>query len=418
MLKVGKASHTIGKLIGEIKLKQVTIMKSIQLDHNAIKEIINKTIGEIDNSRGEIVNIVDYVRTEHDSIISELQEIRKKAEQIIELVDTLEMKDKLMRKRLALVSKEFDKFKESEVKVVYDQALEIRTQYMLNKNEEKQLITRRNQLEISLKKSAGTIESAEKAINRISLAASYLKGEILSTFEGIDQTSEMFFGIKILEAQENERKRISRDIHDGPAQYIANILMKADICERIIQADMKKGLGELHELKFAVSQALKEVRGIIYDLRPMSLDDLGLGKTIEEFIKKSNEDGALIIHLKLKPISDQIESIIQVAVFRIIQEIVNNIKKHARAKQIEISLDYGAKYLRVILIDDGIGFDVEETMKKVRTGGSSYGLVGILERVKQLQGQIIIDSSAGKGTAYNIKLPVNREVMQDETSSD
>lgn len=391
-------------------------MNSNKLDTNTIKEIVNKTIGEINNSRGEIVTIVDHARSEHETILVELHEVRSRAVQIIDEVDSLEIKDKLMRKKLAMVSKEFNTFTENEVREAYDQALETRTQFMLKKSEEKQLIAKRNQLELSLKKALGTIESAEKAINQISLAASYLKGEILSTLEGIDQGSEMFFGIKILEAQENERKRISRDIHDGPAQYIANILMKADICERIIRIDMDKGIAELNDLKSAVRQALKEVRGIIYDLRPMSLDDLGLNKTIEEFVKKFNEDGTLIVHLKLKPIKDEVESIIQIAVFRIVQEIVNNVKKHARANQIQIALDYGSKYLRVIIVDDGIGFNVEETLQKVRTGGSSYGLIGILERVKQLQGQIIIDSSAGKGTAYNVKLPVNREVIQNETS--
>lgn len=392
-------------------------MNNSKLDSNMIKQIINKTIGEINNSRGEIVTIVDYARSEHEAIISELQEVRKRAEQIIEEVDTLEIKDKIMRKKLAMVSKEFKTFSESEVRAVYDQALETRTQFMIKKSDEKLLISKRNQLELSLKKSIGTIESAEKAINQISLAASYLKGEILATLDGIDQGSEMFFGIKILEAQENERKRISRDIHDGPAQYIANILMKADLCERIIQIDMNRGILELYELKTAVRQALKEVRGIIYDLRPMSLDDLGLNKTIEEFVNKSNEDASLTVTFKLKPIKDEVESIIQIAVFRIIQEIINNIKKHARAKQVQIMLDYGSKYLRIIIVDDGIGFNVEETMKKVKTGSSSYGLIGILERVKQLQGLIIIDSGAGKGTSYNIKLPVNREVIQDETSS-
>lgn len=388
-----------------------------KLDTHDIKEIINKTIGEINNSRGEIVNIVDYARTEYENIKVELQEVRIRAEQIIEEVDTLEVKDKLMRKKLAHVSKEFNQYNEAEVKEVYDKALETRTQFVIKKNEEKQLIAKRNQLEMSLKKTAGTIESAERAINQISIAASYLKGEVLSTIEGMDQGTEMFFGIKILEAQENERKRISRDIHDGPAQYIANILMKADLCERLIQKDMIKGINELSELKSAVRQALKEVRGIIYDLRPMSLDDLGLNKTIEEFIKKSNEDGSLKVDLKLKPIKDEVESIIQVAVFRIIQEIVNNIKKHAQANNVQISIEYGLKCLRLVIVDNGIGFNVEETMDKVKVSGSSYGLIGILERIKQLQGNIIIDSGIGKGTAYNIKLPVNREVIQNGTGT-
>ncbi len=381
---------------------------------NVIKEIIDKTIGEINNARGEIVNIVDYARNEHENIKLELAETRKIAEKIIGEVDALEMRDKLMRKKLSHVSKEFNTYSEEQVREVYDAALETRMQLMTKKNEEKMLIAKRTHLELSLKKTMGTIENADKAINQIGLAASYLKGEVMANIEGVDQGTEMFFGIKILEAQENERKRISRDIHDGPAQYVANILMKADLCERIIQKDMKQGLLELQELKKAVGQALKEVRGIIYDLRPMSLDDLGLNKTIEEFVKKSNEENECKFELKLTPMKEEVESIIQIAVFRIIQEIVNNIKKHAKANNVHISLEYGAKYLRIIVSDDGIGFNLEEIMDRVKKSGSSYGIIGILERVKQLKGDITIDSEVGKGTTFIVKLPISREVMENE----
>ena len=160
--------------------------------------------------------------------------------------------------------------------------------------------------------------------------------------------------------------------------------------------------------------ALKEVRSIIFDLRPMTLDDLGLNKTIEQAVKSISEDFSLDIKLKLKPMDKEIESIIQVAVFRIVQEIFNNIKKHSKAKHAEVKLDYGTKYLRLLISDDGIGFNVEETLKRVKTKGTSYGLIGIFDRVNQLQGQIHIESSAGAGSVYNVVLPVNREVIRDE----
>ena len=120
------------------------------------------------------------------------------------------------------------------------------------------------------------------------------------------------------------------------------------------------------------------------------------------------------IKLILKPMQTEIESIIQVAVFRIVQEIFNNIKKHSKANHVEVKLDFGTKYLRLIISDDGIGFNVEETLKRVKTKGTSYGLIGILDRVTQLQGKIHIESTTGAGCVYNVVLPVNREVLRDE----
>ena len=391
-------------------------MKNLSIDIDHINNIIKKIIGQISNSRKQILEIVDNARTEYEGLKTEIALIRGIIDKAINEVDALEVQDKLMRKKLVEVSKKFNIYDEREIKSVYEKASDIRVKFIMKQNEEKQLREKRDSLELALKKSMKNIDNSEKIINQISIAMAYLEGDILSFLEGADKSSDMFIGIKILEAQENERKRISRDIHDGPAQHIANIIMKADICSIVIQKDLNEGLKELSDLKESVKVALKEVRSIIFDLRPMTLDDLGLNKTIEQTVRTISEDFNMDIKLKLKPMNTEVESIIQVAVFRIIQEIFNNIKKHSKANHVEVKLDYGTKYLRLIISDDGIGFAVEETLTRVKTKGNSYGLIGILDRVKQLQGEIHIESSKNAGSVYNVVLPVNREVINDEKS--
>lgn len=389
-------------------------MNNLNIDTSHINNIIKKVIQQIDNSLEQILEIVDNARMEYENLKAELVVIKGSIDKVINEVDALEVQDKHMRNKLVEVSKKFNTYNEDEIKSVYEKASDIRVKFIMRQNDEKQLRSRRDTLEIALKKSMKNIDNSEKVINQISIAMAYLEGDILSVLEGADKSSEMFIGIKILEAQENERKRISRDIHDGPAQHIANIIMKTDICTIIIQKDLSAGLKELADLKESVKVALKEVRSIIFDLRPMSLDDLGLNKTIEQTVKSISENSNIIVKLKLKPMQTEVESIIQVAIFRIIQEIFNNIKKHSKAKHVDVKLDYGTKYLRLLISDDGIGFDVEETLKRVKTKGNSYGLIGILDRVKQLQGEIHIESSKGAGSVYNVVLPVNREVIRDE----
>lgn len=383
-------------------------------DINKINGIIKKTIKEIDSSRSQILNIVDNARAEYEFIKSELSTIRDQISQVIDEVDALEIKNRKMRQRLAHVSKNFKTYTEEDIKTAYDKASDLRVAYITKQNEEKSLRAKRTQLEVSLKKALNTINSAEKVINQIGIASGFLRGEVLTAIDDMDKSSEMFIGIKILEAQENERKRISRDIHDGPAQHIANIIMKADICERMIQYDVKEGLNELADLKNAVKVALKEVRSIIYDLRPMSLDDLGLNKTIEEHVKSFSREVHIDTNIRLGTVQTDVESIIQIAVYRIIQEILNNIKKHSEANFVELKLDYGTKYLRLVITDNGVGFNVDETLNRVKTRGESYGLLGILDRVNQLQGEIKIKSSNRLGTEYIVKLPVSREVIKDE----
>jgi two-component system sensor histidine kinase DegS len=389
-------------------------MNNLSIDINHINNIIKKIISQISSSRNQILEIVDNARTEFESLKTEIILIRGIIDKAINEVDALEVQDKLMRKKLVEVSKKFNSYDEEEIKSVYEKASDIRVKFIMKQNEEKQLREKRDSLELALKKSMKNIDNSEKIINQISIAMAYLEGDILSVLEGADKSSDMFIGIKILEAQENERKRISRDIHDGPAQHIANIIMKADICSIVIQKDLNEGLKELSDLKESVKVALKEVRSIIFDLRPMTLDDLGLNKTIEQMVRTISEDFNIDIKLRLKPMNTEVESIIQVAVFRIVQEIFNNIKKHSKAKHVEVKLDFGTKYLRLLISDDGIGFDVEETLTRVKTKGNSYGLIGILDRVNQLQGEIHIESSKNAGSVYSVVLPVNREVINDE----
>lgn len=389
------------------------MINNTELDVNLINKIIKKVIESISSSRKQILDIVDNIRKDHEYWKLQLEKIRNDIARIIDEVDELEKLDKVCRKKLAEVSGNFNKYSENDIKGAYEKAADTRNEFHTKKNEEKLLRERRDTLEMSLKKTMVNIEGAEKVINQISIAMSYLEGDILPAFEGSYQ-SEMFMGIKILEAQENERKRIARDIHDGPAQHMANVVMKVDICKMVIQKDIEAGLNELSDLKDSVRVALKEVRSIIFDLRPMSLDDLGLDQTIQQAVKAITRENDIDIKIKIKPVNNEIESIIQVAVYRIVQEIFNNIKKHSKAKNAEINLDFGIKYLMLTITDDGVGFNVEETFKRVKTKGASYGLIGILDRVNQLQGEIEIESSEEAGTKYTVKLPINREVIKDE----
>lgn len=393
-------------------------MKNDKLDVGVINTIIKKVIEEIGSSKAQIFNIVDEIRGEYDDLKLELDNLNKNIKTVIKDVDGLEKQDKLMRRKLAEVSRDFVKYSEIDIKTAYEEASESKIKFIYRQNDEKILKERRYQLELSLKRIIGSIDAGEKIINQVSVALGYLEGGILSKLEDDDKKSEMFMGIKILEAQESERKRVARDIHDGPAQHMANIIMKVDICKILIHKDLQEGIKELDDLKESVKVALKEVRGIIFDLRPMSLDDLGLNQTIQQMVMSITQESGIEIELKLKTVKAEIDPIIQVAVYRIIQEVFNNIKKHSKASHASVKLDFGTKYLMLIIADDGIGFKVEETLKKVKTKGTSYGLIGIFDRVNQLQGEIDIKSSEGEGTVYNVKLPINREVINDDNRKD
>ncbi len=383
------------------------------IDLTEVNKIMGEIIVTIDKSKNQLIEIVETARDEYEMLSQELNTLKNKVDEVISEVDRLMLKDKLVRRHLADVSKDFKTFKEADIKKAYENATDVKVDLMSAEKEEQLLKQRRSIIEVSLKRSLKNIHNAEQVVHQVTVAATYLKGEILSALgdAGLDPMS---VGVKILEAQENERLRISRDIHDGPAQFIASIVMKADFCEMLMQSDVDKGLDELKELKDLSRKALKEVRAIIHDLRPMSLEDLGLSATVESYVFEYGRENNIAVQFKTGKVINEIEPIIKVAIYRLVQELLNNIKKHANCKNVIISIEYGTKYMRLTVMDDGIGFDVEETLAKLRKKQISYGLLGIYERVEQFKGEIKFHSKSGDGTTVTIKLPVTREVTEHD----
>lgn len=384
------------------------------VDASQIKRIVEKTLETIEKSKNEIYSIVENAREEVERVKLRLLELQEQITAVIEDVDKLEVQDKMMRKKLVIVSKGFDKYTEDDIQEVYEKASEIRAQYYVKQEEEKNLRARRTDMEQALMKARYILNSAEKIINQVGVAMNYLSGEVGSAITTGDSDEIVLLGIKVLEAQEDERRRLSRDIHDGPAQSIANIVLKAEICRTLMKTNIKQGLEELESLKDSVRTTLTDIRKIIYDLRPMSIDDLGLIPTLRRYGHEFSEDNGIAVEIETNKITEDVEKIIEIAIFRLTQEIFNNIRKHSKAESVHLKLQFGTKYLSLEIADNGIGFDFEKTYEDIKYQQNSFGLVGIIERVQQLHGTIKYTSDIGYGTTVYIEIPVNRGVMIDE----
>lgn len=388
-------------------------MKPALIDASDIKRIVDKTVKMIEDSKDEIFGIVEGAREEVERIREELKKISSKIQTVIQEADYLEAMDKAARQKLVVVSKDFKNYTENDIKDAYEKASEIRLKHSMKQMEEKNMREQRTQLEMQLRKAQSVLEAAERLINQVGVAMQYLSGGI-TEIQPESSEDSIYWGIKVLEAQEEERKRISRDIHDGPAQSMANIVLKAEICKTLMKRDVEMGLQEMEGLKDTVRGTLKDIRKIIYDLRPMSLDDLGLVPTLRRFLAEFSEETGIQAEIQTISKADDVEKIIQLALFRLVQEVTNNTRKHSHAKRVDVELNFGSKYLQMDIKDDGIGFDLDATLERCRDEGNHYGLLGQIERVHQLHGEITINSAPGTGTHTLIRLPVSREVMRDD----
>jgi two-component system sensor histidine kinase DegS len=210
---------------------------------------------------------------------------------------------------------------------------------------------------------------------------------------------------RIISAQENERQRLARQMHDGPAQSLTNLILQAEICERLFDTDPVRARAELGVLKDAVTSNFQKVREFIFDLRPMMLDDLGLNPTLKRYIQDFESKSGLACNLVISGKEQRLPPHAEVTVFRVVQSLLNNVREHANATHVEISLDLGPDGLKAKVEDDGAGFDVDEVMAAARQR-KTMGLMTIIEQVEMLGGEIHFDSSVGRGTKAELNLPI------------
>jgi two-component system, NarL family, sensor histidine kinase DegS len=203
---------------------------------------------------------------------------------------------------------------------------------------------------------------------------------------------------------EEERRRIARDLHDGPAQGLTNISMRLDVIPRLLQTNPEMAIAELGRLNSRVVSAINDIRRLIYDLRPVAIDEVGLLSATREMIAKFDRETNTSFDLEVAPdVTPGIAPAKQVAVYRVIQEILNNMMKHAQATLIQVSFEQMGEDMVITLRDNGVGFDPTSI-----TPGH-YGMIGMQERAAFLGGQLDIRSELGKGSEFVLRIPSHSE---------
>jgi two-component system sensor histidine kinase DegS len=210
--------------------------------------------------------------------------------------------------------------------------------------------------------------------------------------------------VRVIEAQERERQLLVEMMHDGPAQQLTNLILQAEICERLFDQDPNRTREELTNLRQSVTTTFQEVRGIMFDLRPMMLDDLGLVPTLKKFTEGFHEKSGLSVNLTVTGQERRLQSHAEATIFRVVQELVKNARDHAHCTSIEVTLDIDDVWVRANVEDNGTGFDVEEVMQAVDQY-KTIGLATLRERVEMLGGALDIDSGIGRGTKVSLQIP-------------
>ncbi len=331
-------------------------------------------------------------RKNHSQIQQELKEIDMLIQQTSSEVDRLVQANARAVAKSRQMESQFDTYPRDEIKATYTTLLE----------NQQRLFTMRGQLE----KLQSDQENLTLLYETLQEVLEYAEPETTGT-QGTTQnepTNVETMIISTIEAQERERQRLSRQMHDGPAQALTNLVLQAEICERLFDRDPDRARQELHELKNDVIKTFQKVKTFIFDLRPMMLDDLGLSPTLKRYVSGLEDAGVTGVKLNVTGKELRLATHKEVTIFRVIQELIHIAREHGHASTVKINLDMSESQVKVTIEDNGNGYEIDEML--TTPDANTIGLPTLRERIEILGGQITFDSFAGQGMRVAFTLPI------------
>lgn len=299
-------------------------------------------------------------------------------------VNRLTERNATVTAHLQKIQKQADALLPLEVREAYANALDVQQRLFLMRGQ----IERLNGEKRSLERLLDVVEQIRQMLEEG--GGRGLSGETFSMVEAI------------IQAQEAERQRLSRQMHDGPAQALSNFILQAEIAMRLFDIDPEQAREELNLLKQSASATFQQVRNFVFELRPMMLDDLGLIPTLKRYVEAVKEQTGMQIDLEITGVERRLESYAEVVIFRSIQDLLSFVQHQGQATRASIQVAIQDANVRVVIEDNGKSFTYEEALE---AGG--IALKTLKERVEMLGGYLEVSASRPEGGTVIFQIPVS-----------
>jgi len=330
---------------------------------------------------------------ELDEVQRSLREITLMIEQSQGELSKLTQRNAAITTHLQQVQNQMGTIQPQEIKSAYDSALDAQQRLFVMRGQLEKLQNEKSYLE----RFKSTLERARVSNGGANSGGAAPASSGKSPLASVEM---------LVNAQETERQRLSRQMHDGPAQALSNFILQTEIAMKWFDTDAAQARAELNSLKASAMGTFQKVRNFIFELRPMMLDDLGLTPTVRRYAEAFKEQHGLEVSVTITGNERRLEPYIEVMLFRAIQELLGNAARHSQGALVKIIMDMGEDRVRVSVDDNGRGFDPE-----VFEQGSSLGLKLIRERSEMLGGNFEIDSAVGKGTRITFAVPARSQIQ-------
>ncbi len=337
------------------------------------------------------VDFISQINSENESTKQALAEITTKLDQSQGELGRLTQKKATITAQLQLLQTDSEKMSKESIRSAYNSAMDA----------QQRLLVMRGQLD-KLNEQKNSMTNYQNLLERV-ITFSQSQPKLLNdSAEHEDGVSTL---VMLLEAQEAERQRLSRQMHDGPAQALSNFIVQAEIATRMYEIDPLKAKEELDKLKLSAMNTFQKIRTYIAELRPMSLDDLGLIMTLNKYVSGIKEQTGVEINAVFPSSDRRFESHIEVFLFRAIQELLSNALKHNmdNTSKLKIGVNFAVEneVAKVNIRDNGKGFD--PVVLKDTVG---LGLKLLQERATLLGGSLKIDSTEDQGSEIQLVIPI------------
>jgi two-component system, NarL family, sensor histidine kinase DegS len=331
-----------------------------------------------------------HIQSELDHNRKAIKEVSMMLEQSQTEMAKLTQRSAAITGHLQQVQAQFDTMPRADIRTAYNAALDAQQRLLVMRGQLEKLQSDQNHMQ----KYIQILEKTQSLVTEGSIDMSGKKAHNAGS-----QTLEM-----VIKAQEAERQRLSRQMHDGPAQALSNFIVQTEIATRFFDMDAARAKEELNNLKAAAMTTFQKVRVFIFELRPMMLDDLGLYPTIRRYVDAFKEQTGLEVTVNLKGQERRFEPYLEVMVFRALQELMGNAARHNEdftgKVQITVNVIPDDSVIKVSVSDNGKGFDPSNVEEN-----TGLGLKVIKERAEMLGGYLEIDSAPGQGCRVTFQVP-------------
>jgi two-component system sensor histidine kinase DegS len=343
--------------------------------------------------------LVSLLTEEINRIKAKLVEIKAQISQTQQIVQREEDRYRDMAMDLRTVQDNLDTIPRQDIKDKYDEALKVGL--------------RSTSMRGQLDKFNATRESLEQeqvllsqVLAKIQGVAAIETGEDDSANGGKAGSTNI---VRVVQAEEVERQRLARQMHDGPAQSLTNFILQAEICQRLFDRNPERAAEELNNLKTAASVTFQKVRDFIFDLRPMMLDDLGVVPTVRRYVDSFKEKNDIETTLEIHGDERRLQTHREVMIFRGIQELMGHARDHASATKLIIRLDMSGERIKIGIEDNGRGFNAEAllTSEEGHQDARAQDLITLKEKFELVGGSVSINSDETNGTMVRMEIPAN-----------